>query len=108
MDARRNQGSIHPLLHTYIHTYTHTYTHIANICRVGQNRIYTPYMTVYLVISLTKIPYTHRIYMVLANPKHMVIPAIAVGTVPDATAAAVAALVKSLGPPAGSAFAESS
>ena len=46
--------------------------------------------------------------MVLANPKHMVIPAIAVGTVPDATAAAVAALVKSLGPPAGSAFAESS
>ena len=86
MDARRNQGSIHPLLHTYIHTYTHTYTHIANICRVGQNRI----------------------YMVLANPKHMVIPAIAVGTVPDATAAAVAALVKSLGPPAGSAFAESS
>jgi len=24
--------------------------------RVGQNRIYTPYMTVYLVISLLKIP----------------------------------------------------
>jgi len=36
-------------------------------CRVGQNRIYTPYMTVYLVISLPKIPYLHRIYMVLAN-----------------------------------------
>ena len=35
---------------------------------VGQNRIYTPYMTVYLVISLLKIPYMHRIYMVLANP----------------------------------------
>jgi hypothetical protein len=33
--------------------------------RVGQNRIYTPYMTVYLVISLPKIPYIHRIYMVL-------------------------------------------
>jgi len=30
--------------------------------RVGQNRIYTPYMTVYLMISLTKIPYIHRIY----------------------------------------------
>jgi hypothetical protein len=29
--------------------------------RVGQNRIYTPYMTVYLVISLPKIPYIHRI-----------------------------------------------
>jgi len=38
--------------------------------RAGQNRIYTPYMTVYLVISLPKIPYIHRIYMVLANPIH--------------------------------------
>jgi len=44
------------------------------VCRVGQNRIYTPYMTVYLVDSLQKIPYMHRIYiyiyiyMVLANP----------------------------------------
>ena len=38
------------------------------MCRVGQNRIYTPYMTVYLVISLPKIPYVNRIYMVLANP----------------------------------------
>jgi len=35
------------------------------MCRVGQNRIHTPYMTVYLVISL---PYTHRIYLVLAHP----------------------------------------
>jgi len=40
------------------------------ITRVGQNRIYTPYMTVYLVISLPKIPYVNRIYMVLANPSH--------------------------------------
>jgi hypothetical protein len=38
--------------------------------RVGQNCIYTPYMTVYLVISLPKVPYIHRIYMVLANPTH--------------------------------------
>jgi hypothetical protein len=38
--------------------------------RVGQNHIYTvyAYMTVYLVISLPKIPYIHRICMVLANP----------------------------------------
>ena len=36
--------------------------------RVGQDRIYTPYVTVYLVILLPKIPYIHRIYMVLANP----------------------------------------
>ena len=43
-----------------------------HICRVGQNCIYTPYMTVYLVISLPKIPYIHRIYMVLANPTYMV------------------------------------
>jgi len=40
--------------------------------RVGQNRICTPYMTVYLVISLPKIPYIHRIYMVLANPMYVV------------------------------------
>ena len=29
-------------------------------------------MTVYLAISLPKILYMHRIYMVLANPKHAV------------------------------------
>ena len=44
------------------------------MCRVGQNRIYTPYMTVYLVTSLPKIPYIHRIYMVLANPTHHASP----------------------------------
>ena len=38
------------------------------ISRVGQNRIYTPYMTVYLVIYLPGISYMHRIYIVLANP----------------------------------------
>ena len=31
--------------------------------RVGQNHIITPYMTVYMVNSLPKIPYTHRIYI---------------------------------------------
>ena len=40
------------------------------ILRVGQNHIYTPYMTVCMVISLLKIPYVHRIYMVLANPRY--------------------------------------
>jgi len=39
--------------------------------KVGQNRIYKPYMTVYLVIFLPKIPYIHRIYMVLANPTNV-------------------------------------
>jgi len=33
------------------------------ICRVGQNRISAPYMTVRMVISLLKIPYVHRIYL---------------------------------------------
>ena len=32
------------------------------MCKVGQNRMYTPYMTVYLVNSLPNIPYIHRIY----------------------------------------------
>ena len=45
-----------------------TYMSVWSIYRVGQNLTYTPYMTVYLVISLPKMPYTHRIYMVLANP----------------------------------------
>jgi hypothetical protein len=40
-------------------------------CRVGQNRIYTPYLAVHLVISLPNIPYIHRIYMVMANPIRM-------------------------------------
>jgi hypothetical protein len=38
------------------------------ICRVGQNRIYTPYMTVYLVylvLSLPLIPYTMYIIYTL-------------------------------------------
>jgi hypothetical protein len=44
------------------------------LIRVGQNRMYVPYMTVYLVISLPEIPYTHRIniYVVLANPTYIV------------------------------------
>jgi len=35
--------------------------------RVGQNRIYALYMTVYLVEPLSIIPDIHRIYFVLAN-----------------------------------------
>jgi len=40
------------------------------ITRVGQNRICAYIYTVFLVISKPKIPYVHRIYMVLANPIH--------------------------------------
>jgi len=42
-----------------------------NITRVGHNRIYKPYDRIYMVISLPKIPYTHRVFMVLANPTHI-------------------------------------
>ena len=45
------------------------------IPRVGQNCMYTPYMTIYLVISLLNIPYIHHTYMVLANPmRTMLLP----------------------------------
>ena len=44
---------------------------VLHTIRVGQNRVYTPYMTVYLAISLPKIPYVQRIHMVLANPNHV-------------------------------------
>jgi len=37
--------------------------------RVGQNRIYTPYTTLYSVISLQRTPYIHHIYMIPANPR---------------------------------------
>jgi len=42
-----------------------------HMIRVRQTRTYAPYMTVYLVISLPRIPYVHHVYMVLANPIHM-------------------------------------
>jgi hypothetical protein len=41
------------------------------MCSVGQSRVYRPSVTVYLVISLPKLPYVHHIYMVLANSRHM-------------------------------------
>ena len=65
----------------YIHIYTKRiryvlqgihHGHIRHIRRVGQNRTYTPYTTVYMVISLQKIPYMHRRDMVLANPTYTV------------------------------------
>ena len=43
------------------------------IIRVGQNRIYTPYMAVYSIKSLQKLLYIHRIYMALANPIYNII-----------------------------------
>ena len=36
---------------------------LCEMCRVGRNRIYIPYMTVCMVISLPKTPYVHRIYV---------------------------------------------
>jgi len=43
------------------------------IIRVGQNRIYTPYMAVYSIKFLQKLLYVHRIYMALANPIYNII-----------------------------------
>ena len=43
-------------------------THAVLVCRVGQTHIYTPYITVYLVISLPKISYIHHVHMALDNP----------------------------------------
>jgi hypothetical protein len=73
--------------HKGVRKHTHTHTQARNVCCSGltsafvlftcymkgwQNRIYTMYMTVYLVISLPEILYIHRIYMYrymgLANP----------------------------------------
>jgi len=36
--------------------------------RIGHIHIYTTYKSVDLVISLPRIPYMHRVYMVLTNP----------------------------------------
>ena len=41
------------------------------MCRFGQNHIYTPYMTIYLVVSLSKVPYINRIYIIMANPMYV-------------------------------------
>jgi hypothetical protein len=42
--------------------------------RLGQNRIYILYMTVYLAISLLTIPYIHLvIHMVLANSGYVLL-----------------------------------
>ena len=38
--------------------------------RVGQDRIYPLFMTVYLIKFLHKTPYLYRLYMVLANPSY--------------------------------------
>jgi hypothetical protein len=53
------------------HTYAYRVGQNPILYRVGQNRIYTPYMTVYLIVSLPKKTYVHRIYTVLANPLYI-------------------------------------
>jgi hypothetical protein len=36
---------------------------VCHVFRVGQNRIYALFMTVYMGVSLPNMPYIHRIYM---------------------------------------------
>jgi len=59
-----------PCMTVHLVTSPKSTVYTPHIGKVGQNRIYTPYMTEYLVISQPKIPYKHRIYMVLANPTY--------------------------------------
>jgi hypothetical protein len=81
------------------------------MCRAGQNHIYAPYMTVYFVISLLKLPYIHRIYiiygsgqpyiytykcMVLANPRHVSRQTIAYCYRSDLAAACLCSTTKDL------------
>ena len=62
--------SVAKTIHAYsVHTDFWQGNH--QICKVGQDRIYTPYMTVCLIKSLQNMPYIHRIYMVLASPTNM-------------------------------------
>ena len=44
--------------------------YIHRIYRVGKNRIYIPYKIAYLVVSLPKIPFMRRKYTVLASPSY--------------------------------------
>jgi hypothetical protein len=45
-----------------MYTFHYRLLHALCVCRVGQNRIYAPYMAVYLVISPPKIPYIYTVY----------------------------------------------
>jgi len=65
---KRSSWRCSSLLHAGIFHDLFTVT-LQSMNRVGQKRKYTPYMTVYLVIPLPKLPYMHCIYMVLANPQ---------------------------------------
>ena len=64
----------HTRTHTYTHTHTHTHTAAVMhepprlLAHFEVHRIYTTYMTVYMVISLPKTAHIHCIYMILANP----------------------------------------
>jgi hypothetical protein len=54
-----------PYVYTSMHTHSmHTIWEAVYIVRVGQNRIYTLYMTVYIMISLPDKPYVHHIYYI--------------------------------------------
>jgi hypothetical protein len=39
-----------------------------HMIRVGRNSIYAPYMTVYMMKSLPKLPYTHHIFIGSGQP----------------------------------------
>jgi len=59
------------------------------VTRLGQDRICTPYMTVYLMISQPEIPYIHRIYIYIYI--YMVLPTLIVTLFPWARQSSVPA-----------------
>ena len=53
----------HQSSQTFLYTLHFLFLAASVMLRVGQIRTYTPYMTVYLVISMPKAPYIHRTYI---------------------------------------------
>jgi hypothetical protein len=59
-----------PEPYIYIYAQLRFLCSLAHMHRVGQNRIYTPHVTVYLVFFLPELPYIHRIYMYGFGPPY--------------------------------------
>jgi len=57
-------------VYIYIYAQLRFLCSLAHMHRVGQNRIYTPHVTVYLVFFLPELPYIHRIYMYGFGPPY--------------------------------------
>jgi len=61
--AKYNAKQENPMAETVLLRQRHVCYLTRQICRVGQNRIFTLCMTICMVISLPKFLYIHRIYL---------------------------------------------